>query len=205
MRSKDGAASPKLFTLMLLLCASCGACVPTSGSQTGRPEPLPRAPLPGAEMVKGYKGWTRVNPQPTLLHLRRATDCALPPDERPGTAGEENPHRDNFVTVYVNDAGRRAMLKEKWPRFPLGSLIVKEKLPVRDANAAPELLTVMLKREAGYDPEGGDWEYLVLDGRGEEVRARGKLESCRACHQEYPHTDFVSRKYLPYDLYRKLK
>jgi hypothetical protein len=63
----------------------------------------------------------------------------------------------------------------------------------------------MLKHEAGYDPEGGDWEYLVLDGQGKEVRARGKLESCRACHQTYPDTDFVSRNYLPYELYKKLK
>ena len=116
----------------------------------------------------------------------------------------DNPHLEKFVNVFVNDAGRRAMLEKLRPRFPVGSLIVKEKLPSRDA-AAPELLTAMYKREAGYDPEGGDWEYLVLDGRGREVQARGKLESCRACHQAVAHTDFVSRDYLPQDLRRKLK
>jgi hypothetical protein len=67
------------------------------------------------------------------------------------------------------------------------------------------LLTVMYKREAGYDPEGGDWEYMVLDGLGKEVRSRGKLESCRTCHQAVADTDFVSRNYLPPDLRRKLK
>ena len=202
MRSRCGIAWPRLSIVVLLLCAAC-ACAETNGSQKNAAEATLPKPLAGAELVAGYKGWTRVNPEPAVLPSHIAILCARPTgkDRR---LEEENPHRDKFVTVYVNDAGRRAMLEERRPRFPVGSLIVKEKLPARDS-AEPELLTAMLKHEAGYDPEGGDWEYLVLDGLGREVRARGKLESCRACHQEYPHTDFVSRKYLPYDLYRKLK
>src|ERR1044071_3681790 len=202
MRSRRRAVWPKLSIAVLALCAAC-ACVETSGSQ--RDAPQPPKPSAGAELVAGYKGWTRVNPQPAHFHLRAATDCAAPlagADARMETEG--NQHLDKFVNVFVNDAGRRAILEELRPRFPVGSLIVKEKLPARDAKE-PELLTAMLKREAGFDPEGGDWEYLVLDGRGEEVRARGKLESCRACHQAVADTDFVSRNYLPPDLRRKLK
>ncbi|HEX8294443.1 MAG TPA: cytochrome P460 family protein, partial [Pyrinomonadaceae bacterium] len=187
---------------VLLLCASC-ACVASAGRQKDAPGAQARKPPAGAELVAGYKAWTRVNPEPAVFHSKIAVQCYLPsPEER--RLEEQNPHRDKFVTVYVNDAGRRAMLEEKSPRFPAGSLVVKEKLPARDAKE-PELLTAMLKREAGYDPEGGDWEYLVLDGRGREVRARGKLETCRACHLTYPHTDFVARNYLPRELYEKLK
>jgi hypothetical protein len=202
MRSRRRAAWPKLSIIVLALCATC-ACVETSGSQKNAPEP-PREPLAGSELVAGYKAWTRVNPQPAYFHLRAATDCAAPVgmDVRMETA--DNPHLDKFINVFVNDAGRRAMLEELRPRFPVGALVVKEKLPARDAKE-PELLTAMLKREAGFDPEGGDWEYLVLDGQGREVRARGKLESCRACHQAVADTDFVSRNYLPQDLQRKLK
>jgi hypothetical protein len=204
MRPRRGIAWPRLSIVVLSLCAA-GACARTGGSQQDAAEALPPVPLGGAGLVAGYRGWARVNPEPAVFHSRTATLCAAPP-----TAGQrrqeeqQNPHRDKFVTVYVNDAGRRAMLEEKSPRFPVGSLVVKEKLPARDA-AEPELLTAMYKREAGYDPEGGDWEYLVLDGRGEELRARGRLETCRACHQTYPQTDFVARNYLPDDLYRKLK
>ena len=203
MRPRCGIAWPKLSVAVLSLCAAC-ACVETSGSQKNAPEAPPRERLAGAELVAGYKGWALVNPEPAYFHLRRPTDCgiALGVDRRMG--GADNPHLEKFIMVYVNDAGRRAMLEELRPHFPVGSLIVKEKLPTRDADA-PELLTVMYKREAGYDTEGGDWEYLVLDGRGEEVQARGKLESCRACHQAVADTDFVSRNYLPPDLRRKLK
>ena len=199
MLSRCGVVWPKLSAVVLSLCATC-ACVANAGSQKDVPGPPPAA---GAGPVAGYKGWTRVNPVPAVFHSRVATLCAPPSPERRRVEGE-NPHRDKFVTVYVNDAGRRSMLEERAPRFPVGSLIVKEKLSARDSSE-PELLTAMLKREAGYDPGGGDWEYMALDGRGREVKARGKLESCRACHQAYPHTDFVARDYLPEDLRRKLR
>jgi len=203
MRSRCAVAWPKLSIVVLTLSATC-ACVMTAGSQKNVAEAPPPGPPAGAELVAGYKGWTRVNPEPAVFHSHIAIQCALPTAEQRRLEYEKNPHRDKFVTVYVNDAGRRAMSEELRPRFPVGSLVVKEKLNARDSSE-PELLTAMYKREAGYDPEGGDWEYLVLDGRGKEVRARGKLESCRACHQAYPGTDFVSRNYLPEDLRRKLK
>jgi hypothetical protein len=203
MRSRCRTAWPKLSAVVLLLSASC-ACVTSAGSQKDTPAPVPRATIAGAELVAGYKGWTRVNPEPAVFHSKIAIQCYMPPPEQLKLEREQNPHRDKFVTVYVNDAGRRAMLEERSPRFPVGSLVVKEKLPARDSKE-PELLTAMLKHEAGYDPEGGDWEYFVLDGRGTELRARGKLETCRACHQLYPHTDFVARNYLPYELFQKLK
>lgn len=202
MRSRSDTTWPKLSIVVLLLCAAC-ACIETSGSQKNAAEAPQPEPLAGAELVAGYKGWTRVNPEPAVFHSRIAIQCYMPTPEQ-SRLEKQNPHRDKFVTVYVNDAGRRAMLEELHPRFPEGTLIVKEKLSARDSSE-PELLTAMYKREAGYDPKGGDWEYLVLDGRGRDVRAHGKLESCRACHQTYPDTDFVSRNYLPYQLYGKLK
>jgi hypothetical protein len=203
MRSRCAAAWPKLSAVVLLLSASC-ACATGAGSRKEGPAPRAQEAPSGAELVAGYRRWTRVNPEPAVFHSKIATQCSVPPPERLKLEREQNPHRDKYVTVYVNDAGRRAMLEEKGPRFPAGSLVVKEKLPARDA-AEPELLTAMLKREAGYDPGGGDWEYFVLDGQAREVRARGRLETCRACHQLYPDTDFVARNYLPRDLYRKLK
>ena len=115
-----------------------------------------------------------------------------------------NPHRDKFITVYVNDIGRHAMMQEKVPRFPQGSVIVKEKLPSQDSST-PELLTAMTKREPGYDPQNGDWEYMALDGTGKSVQARGKLESCQACHMMVKATDYVSRNYLPREVWDKLK
>lgn len=109
-----------------------------------------------------------------------------------------------FVTVYVNEIGQRAMLHQRKPTFPQGSTIVKEKLAQPHSNT-PELLTVMHKRERGYNPGGGDWEYLVLDGAGARVQAQGKLQNCQSCHTQWKGTDFVSRAYLSADIRRDLR
>jgi len=88
------------------------------------------------------------------------------------------------------------MMEEQSPHFPQGSVIVKQKLPTKDSTS-PELLTVMIKREAGFNPENGDWEYMAVDGAGKQVLARGKLENCQACHTTVKDVDFVYRSYLP--------
>src|SRR5436190_17769194 len=74
-----------------------------------------------------------------------------------------NPHLKKYIIVHVNDIGRKAMLEEKNPKFPEGSVIVKEKLP-EEKSQTPELLTVMIKQRKGFNPESGDWEYMVVDG-----------------------------------------
>lgn len=153
--------------------------------------------------IAGYKGWTRVNSEPQNIPSQIAIQCALP-SRAQMSLEEHNPHRDKFVVVYVNSTGRDAMMKQKWPRFPEGSVIVKEKLTTKESTT-PELLTVMRKREPGYDPGKGDWEYFVFDGKGREMKASGKLENCQGCHLAEKDTDFVSRRYIPYDTWQSMK
>jgi len=157
----------------------------------------------GAEMIAGYRKWTRVNPSPVVQEPRISLQCA-PPTVQQTQLESANPHSHKFIGVYVNDVGRQAMMNEKLPHFPPGSVIVKEKLPAKDSSS-PELLTVMRKREAGYDPEQGDWEYMAVTGDGKTVQARGKLEKCQACHVLEKATDYVSRNYLPREVWEKLR
>jgi hypothetical protein len=158
---------------------------------------------PTASLISGYRQWSRVNPEPQIVASRIAIQCSLPtPAQREIEGG--NPHNDKWVVVYVNELGRAAMMGQKNPVFPLGSIIVKEKLATKESTN-PELLTVMRKREAGYDSKRGDWEYLVFDGPGKVMEANGKLEKCQACHLMEKDTDYVSRRYLPYDVWKKLK
>ena len=96
------------------------------------------------------------------------------------------------------------MLEQSNPNFPEGSVIVKEKLPGK-ASQEPELLTVMIKRAKGFNPTSGDWEYMVVDGTGTTVQARGKLENCQSCHTGNSRTDYVFRSYLPNEVLNKLK
>ena len=144
-----------------------------------------------------YKSWTLVNPHPFLMDAAAAAACAAPAL----TAG--SPHSSKFVSVYVNDAGRAAMLSQKHPRFPQGSIIVKEKLSGESGGV--ELATVMIKHGAGYDPNNGDWEYLVMNAAGSKIEKPSRVETCLACHLVNKATDYVSRAYLPSDLREKLR
>jgi hypothetical protein len=155
--------------------------------------------------IEGYKSWTKVNSVPQLMPARVATACAMVLSSGGvGVAGEGNPHRDKYFTVYVNEIGRKAMLGQKNPKFPEGSVIVKEKLSAADSRT-PELLTVMIKRENGFDRSSGDWEYMVVDGTGTKVEGRGNLQNCQTCHLANQKTDYIFRTYLSDDVRSKLK
>lgn len=152
--------------------------------------------------IEGYKNWTRVNSVPQLMPDLVAALCR-PSPKKADDAGK-NPHRDKYFTVFVNDIGRKAMLERKKPKFPVGSVIVKEKLP-DEQSRTPELLTVMIKQKKGFNPASGDWEYLVADGAGATVEARGKLQNCQTCHLANKETDYVFRTYLSKADSKKLK
>lgn len=144
-----------------------------------------------ASEIAGYKGWTRVNPKPVKLDAQIAVMCA------PASAARttDGPHSNKFITVFVNDKGKQALLKEASPQFPQGAIIVKEKLASETADV-PELLTAMVKREPGFNPSSNDWEFMVLGGDAKTVIERGKLENCITCHTAKRAQDFVFRNYL---------
>src|ERR1044071_143886 len=155
--------------------------------------------------IEGYRNWTKVNAVPQLMPKRVATDCAYwSAGNGVEINGEGNPHRDKYFTVYVNEIGRRAMLGQKKPKFPEGSVIVKEKLTAKDSQT-PELLTVMIKQKQGFNPASGDWEYMVVDGTGTKVAGRGILQNCHSCHIGYQKNDYIFRTYLSEDVKSKLK
>jgi hypothetical protein len=162
--------------------------------------PPPASVANPVKEIAGYRGWSKVNAEPQLMPDRTAALCAA----LSSLAALKNPHTNKYVTVYVNDIGRKAMIEELNPSFPEGSVIVKEKLPDKSSQA-PELLTVMIKRGKGFNPTNGDWEYMVVDGTGTTVQARGKLENCQSCHTGKSGTDYVFRTYLPNEVLNKLR
>jgi hypothetical protein len=192
----------QLFAVMFLTVLISG-CTTSSAESAAGSNSANTLAASGTDLVKGYRQWTRVNPVPAVFLSRIATQCfGVTPKLREMDAGD--PHRDKFITVYVNELGTKAMMREKDPHFPQGSVIVKEKLPGKESTS-PELLTVMIKREAGFNPENGDWEYMSLNGSGTEVQVRGRLEKCQACHALVKGTDYVHRNYLPREVWEKLK
>jgi hypothetical protein len=104
------------------------------------------------------------------------------------------PHEDHWIHVFISPGGTNAMRTGKGT-YPVGTVILKQKF-LDGAGTKTDFYTGMRKREAGYNPELGDWEFFALDLTGETVIARGKIESCMDCHSKYAKTDFVSRSYL---------
>jgi hypothetical protein len=195
----------------LLVAASLVASLAFSRSAPQAKASAPRAdelpsPSQPAQLseIQGYREWAKVNPRPVPIVSRLvAAMCARPTnDDRAHDVS--SPHANKLITVYVNELGRQAMMNELKPTFAVGSVIVKEKL-AREEAGEPELLTVMIKRERGFNPPVGDWEFMATNGSGTKADARGRLESCQACHVLMKETDFVSRSYLPDELRSKLR
>ena len=122
------------------------------------------------------------------------------PDQRDLPADDEpvrNPHDQaikTFARVFANEAALLTIDRNQ-TGFAPGSVIVREKLN-SDTDARPELVTVMVKREKGFSPKTGDWEYFVIDGDLGKVRDRQKTGSCSSCHSQAAATDWVFRQYL---------
>jgi Cytochrome P460 len=162
-----------------------------------------------AAKLKDKTLWTQVNESPYYISSSADLLCRMPSREDFEYERKRNPHASTYITVYVNEIGRAAMFSTEAPRFPEGSVIVKEKiekpLDARGHNVGhkeslehlkPSLYTLMIKREPGYNPAAGDWEFAAASGKEGRIEASGKLESCQACHLQKRDQDFVFRDYF---------
>jgi hypothetical protein len=123
----------------------------------------------------------------------------MPNEEIPAKEEKEpkNPHEKGvktFARVFANELAISEIYKDA-PRFPEGAIIVREKL-LNAEDTKPELVTVMVKREKGFSPKTGDWEYLVIEGGLDKIKSREKTGSCSKCHAAAGQTDFVFKTYL---------
>lgn len=85
--------------------------------------------------------------------------------------------------VYVNQIGESGFGGGGVEAFPEGTIIVKDTFYLGDDGTQGRRwnITVMRKREQGYDPENDDWEY-VQAGPRKGVRYQGKIPLCIDCH-----------------------
>lgn len=129
-------------------------------------------------VLDGYASWVRVN------------ESTITGDELGFLGGSVHEGATGFREIYVNPIGQRVSLGEDQTPFPVGSVLVKESF-TGAGGVQGDLadITVMVKRETGYDSENGDWEYMNItpDMR---IRAQGAIRACYACHSAAASTDF---------------
>lgn len=142
------------------------------------------------QIVEDYQNWQSLTDQP-----RRVADyiyllCRLPSDEEYLAA--ESIHGPFFVKVYVNDIGADALFNEPDPIYPVGTVIVKQKSSGLDVEFADNL-GIMIKREAGFNPTGGDWEYIYWESGESFQSTNSDLSHCQECHVTEAEDDSVFR------------
>lgn len=133
-------------------------------------------------MVTGSNGVSKI--------LFEGSKIYEPSPRKSRTKDTNESDANSFGVVYVNDVGREAMQSERRAKFPVGSIIVRERL-ARIEDVQPQHLVVMIKRAAGFNPAGGDWEFLTVDGQVSKIRERQKKGSCLDCHSSQRDADFV--------------
>lgn len=105
---------------------------------------------------------------------------------KPATGRARSQHftGDMEAEVRINAAASPYPLLGPERVLPPGAALVEFHYPA--SSSEPVTLLAMVKRPAGYDPDGGDWEYVVLTPQGTSTH-RGALPLCRRCHADAPH------------------
>ncbi len=119
----------------------------------------------GDAVAGAFRGWTQAS-------------------TRPAVAG---PHGERLLNTFVNEAGAAQYLAFERGGFamPVGSVIAKESIAVREGTARVGPLFVMTKVEdAG---EYGDWLYSAVQPNGKPMRISQSF--CHDCHAAFEDSD----------------
>src|SRR5262245_16630869 len=178
----------------VLGCVVLAGCQPPAVPPTAEPASPPgesagpaAGPTPAGFPID-YAGWPSLTAEPVAVEPRVFTYCRIAPE-----AEVLGPHFAPFVRYYADRANAASFRAGTFP-VPVSTMIVKEKYWEMDGKL--HAVAAMIKREAGYDPAHGDWEYVYTTLGDQPVTQRGTLESCIACHRIKKEQDFLYRTYL---------
>ncbi len=207
----------KLFPLLSATAIlTIAARAPTSLENSADGSTVELTKIPAID-IGDYKSWKQVTKEPHLTNGRLMMSCiavttpndphspnptlTVPASDR-GTEvvfkselGDQELSRYAYIHIFVNKLGEDALLKQAKPKFPAGSIIVKERHSSRESKVA-DYVTVMRKLPAGSKPETSDWQYLVFAQDAKTKLKKHNLPDCVSCHNKWKDTDYTSREYL---------
>ncbi|MDJ0842596.1 MAG: cytochrome P460 family protein [Acidobacteriota bacterium] len=82
-----------------------------------------------------------------------------------------------------------------------GTILLKEHYSIQMGQPVTGLtIAMMIKREPGYAPDHGDWQYVQFSATGEVIMDGNAgnpvvKEQCASCHQNIAERDFVFHSY----------
>ncbi|MCF6334538.1 MAG: cytochrome P460 family protein [Spirochaetales bacterium] len=125
-----------------------------------------------------YSSWAKVNAETITGDVT-------------GVLGAAHERSKGFREIYVNEIGLPVESGEEDYPFPEGTIIVKESFKNdKGSKGALSNLTVMVKRESGYSPDYGDWEYIITKPDG-AIAQQGTLSVCIKCHARGEDKDYT--------------
>lgn len=128
--------------------------------------------------AKFYREFECLTKKPRTVSLATAQLCrTVTKEDLARDKAIAGPHAQNYVHIYANPSAAES-IAAKGAEFPVGAVIVKEKLG-KDWNSVSGV-GGMVKRAKGYDPANGDWEFFYYTPGGEFTT--GKLANCVDCH-----------------------
>jgi hypothetical protein len=141
--------------------------------------------------VKEYRKMFRVNEKPIDMVAESALMCAPP-------FNVHGPHYNPGVVYYINEiAGQGLKTYSEKKRFPVGSIIVKEKQERRTEDSV-QIITVMKKTREGSGENS--WDYKMYDARKwveldpSKQKTPFLIRGCIECHRRYKDNDYVSER-----------
>ncbi|MBZ0320769.1 MAG: cytochrome P460 family protein [Anaerolineae bacterium] len=132
-------------------------------------------------IVDDYRAWTRLNEEPFNVSAMLWALCRLPSAEE--EAYLDSPHAEYYINVYVNEVGRDLITQEGPRTFPIGTVVVKEKLATLEGEVRNEL-GIMVKSDSS------SWQYLYWDD-GTLYQAPDEIAHCVECHSAETEGDSV--------------
>lgn len=141
-----------------------------------------------------FATWPRVTEQPIPVRPELAMLCVARPSDGArahAAAIPGGPHHSIVVRVSPDAI---TAYREGRP-LPAGAVVIKEKYGDASASGPLQAYGVMIKRAAGYDPRGGDWEYGFVTLASSATVTRGRLRDCAGCHASARENDYLFRTY----------
>lgn len=145
-----------------------------------------------------FADWPRAMEQPVRMLPDISAFCRPVSTEESQAHAEKvkakGPHGSMPIRVRVSPDHFLAF--QNGQPLPAGTVIVKEKW--QDHSEPKQLLEygLMIKREKGYYPESGDWEYAFVTLFPEKKETRGRMAECADCHGQARDKDYLFRNYL---------
>lgn len=187
----------QIWMLIFLFVGLVACTTPTITSPT--PLTFTPSPIPTAEhsisstsvaspLVASYRDLLLVTRDPYIISPEVWLSCMAPNPQEEALLQSE--HAGFSVRLYASEEAFAILQEGEGRNFPTGSIIVKEKLLNPD-ETEPTALGMMIKREAGFDPNAGDWEFSYWIQDGGLIEGNEVLSNCVQCHREQAIIDMV--------------